>query len=247
MAKCPTTIAHPSLIRVGAHANGDDATLRHGFNGREKIRVICVDDHELIAEGLSAIFELDGRFHLIRALRSADQLLAEVRRLQPNIVLMDIEIPGTDAFAAVTRLHAIAPEVRVIFFSAYVKQAYITSALNCHADGYFSKADDFERLMDSIASSVQSPGQGFLMGDRVRQQCGEDLLPRAPKFRMLTPRELEVLRLIGEGHRRADIASTLVCSVRTVDGHQDHIMRKLGLDTRESLIRFAIREGIAQA
>ncbi len=235
----------PARIALGSQADA-----------RGKLRVICVDDHELIAEGLGAIFDLDGRFHLIAALRSADGLVAEVLRLKPDVVIMDIELPGTDAFTAAERLHVAAPHVGIIFLTAHVKHGYIASAINCHADGYFSKADDFAQLMELIPVAARCKAHGFVVGEHVREHCAPEFLDStlfsgplgkicSTKLQVLTPREIEVLRLIGEGHRRTQIADMLACSVRTVDGHQDHIMRKLRLTTRENLIRLAIREGLA--
>jgi DNA-binding NarL/FixJ family response regulator len=176
------------------------------------IRVLCVDDHAFLVAGLRARFELERDVECVGELESADRLVMEAKRLQPDVVLLDIEMPGPDPFEAVEDLHRALPKVRTVFLSAYVRDHYISAAVNAGAFGYFSKSDDTEEIIDT-----------------------------------LSPREQEVLRMIGRGMTRDAIAGALCRSPKTIDGHREKIMEKLDIHDRGELVRFAIREGLAEA
>lgn len=230
-------------------------------------RVLCVDDHAVLVEGLRALFAINGDIEIIGRLPSAAGLVEEVRRLKPGAVLLDIEMPGPDAFEVADRLKRAHPSVRVIILSAYVRDAYISAAFNAGISGYFCKSDELDDIVQGIREVMRSKPGSFALGPKVRQRCR----PAAERavgvpigaatagalylglgapvtlLESLTPREAEILRLIGKGLSRVQIGAQLSRSVKTIDGHQDRMMKKLGIATRADLMRFAIREGLAQA
>jgi two-component system response regulator NreC len=221
------------------------------------IRLLCVDDHEVLAAGLKAAFAADGMIEVVGWLPSAATLLESAAELKPDVVLLDIEMPGPDAFERADRLRRILPQVRIIFLSAHIREGYIAAAYNCGAHGYFAKGDDLRVIAEGIRTAAHLvAGKGaaheFLMGPKVRERC---LAPRGTHsdatptthLATLSERELEILRLIGKGVSRNGIAKELSRSAKTIDGHQEHIMNKLGIDSRAELMRFAIREGLAEA
>ena len=224
---------------------------RVGKKRDEAIRVLCVDDHALLIEGLKAQFGLDDRVRVVGALASAEGLVERVRELRPDIVLLDIEMPGPDAFEAADRLRRTCPEARVVVLSAHIRDGYLASARRCGASGYFAKSDSLEDIVDGIVRVANSGGAGFVMGPKVRRRFEErgdrgeadGVLP----IQSLTSREVEVLRLIGKGLTRTQIAAELSRSPKTIDGHQSSIIRKLGAEGRADLVRLAIREGFAEA
>jgi DNA-binding NarL/FixJ family response regulator len=216
------------------------------------IRVLCVDDHAFLVAGLRARFELERDVECVGELESADRLLPEARRLQPDVVLLDIEMPGPDPFEAVEDLHRALPKVRTVFLSAYVRDHYISAAVNAGAFGYFSKSDDTEEIIEGIRK-VARHGE-FAFGPKVKARChptsgrkGGELDPPTTKLDTLSPREQEVLRMIGRGMTRDAIAGALCRSPKTIDGHREKIMEKLDIHDRGELVRFAIREGLAEA
>jgi DNA-binding NarL/FixJ family response regulator len=222
------------------------------------IRVLCVDDHAVLIEGLKAHFGIQGRIGIIGRLPSAEHLLEEVARLEPDVVLLDIEMPGPDAFEVADRLRHLHPKTRVIFLSAHVRDGYISAAYKCGASGYFAKSDDLDEIAAGVIRVAQSQSGAFALGPKVQQHCvpAAASAPRregagrsAPSTPLgsLSPREAEVLRLIGKGLSRTEIAAQLSRSAKTIDGHQERIMKKLGVDARADLVRFAIREGLAEA
>ncbi len=256
--------------RGGSAAGAASALARETNPNNPVIRVLCVDDHALLVEGLKAQFSIHGDIAVVGRLPTAAKLIEEVQRLQPDAVLLDIEMPGPDAFEIASRLKHSHPEVRTIFLSAHSRDAFITASFSAGACGYFSKSDDLDDIVEGIRNAVASPPGSFALSPKVRELCRPpastrqptdddalsptdhasmftDAVPPRTLLSSLTGRELEILRLIGKGLSRTQIAAQLSRSAKTVDGHQDRMMRKLGISARADLMRFAIREGLAQA
>jgi len=232
---------------------------------RAMVRCVCVDDHSVLVEGLRAQFAIDGQLRCVAALESAEHLLETVAEHRPDVVVLDIEMPGPDVFEVADRLHHLHPETRFVFLSAHVRDGFLASAYRCGASGYFAKGDDLEEIVDGLKRIARCAEGTFLMGTKVRARCqplkkgpvrssSASAFAKAPSagppstlLDSLTQRELEVLRLIGKGLSRGEIGDELARSPKTIDGHQERIMKKLRLITRAELMRFAIREGLAQA
>jgi len=232
------------------------------------IRVICVDDHAVLIEGLKAQFSLDPSIRCIGTLPTAERLLEEVSRLKPDVVLLDIEMPGPDAFETADRLRHMHPRTRVIILSAHIRDGYIDAAFKCGAWGYFAKSDALPAIVAGIREVVHGREGTFVLGPKVKERCKPIAAPgfgarRSSATRggaaspsdgkpvtplsTLSTREVEVLRLIGKGLSRNQIAEQLSREVKTIDGHQARIMRKLRVESRADLMRLAIREGFAEA
>ena len=215
------------------------------------IRVLCVDDHSFLVEGLAARFELERDLEFVGSLRSAERLVDAAREKRPDIVLLDIEMPGTDPFVAADDLRRAFPEVRTIFLSAYVRDHYISAAVKAGAWGYFSKSEDAAAIVEGIRRVADGE---FAFSPKVQERCRPaagstraGVEPPPTKLDALTAREQEVLRLIGRGMSREEIARTMCRSPKTVDGHREAIMQKLGVHDRGELVRYAIREGLVEA
>jgi len=258
MAKAARATRNHKDANAARSSHAADSAGREDFG----VRVLCVDDHAVLVEGLKAQFAIDGRIGVVGRLESAEKLLEEVSRLRPDVVLLDIEMPGPDAFEMADRLRHMHPKVRVVFLSAHIRDAYITAAYKCGAWGYFAKSDELEAIGEGVMAVARSAAGTFVLGPKVQQRCrplqtgrssGTPQTSQGHKERpttlleSLTDREVEVLRLIGKGLSRGEIAAQLSRSAKTIDGHQDRMMKKLGIDSRAELMRFAIREGIAEA
>ena len=212
--------------------------------------ILCVDDHAFLVDGLKAKFELERGLRCVGRLATAENLVNEVARLQPDIVLLDIEMPGPDPFEAAASIHNRFPETRVIILSAYVRDHYISAAFKAGVWGYFCKSDD----TDEIIQGIRKVSRGeFAFGPNVAKRCRptHGNRPAATnslksKLDILSKREQEVLRLIGRGLSRLDIAKSLSRSPKTVDGHRERIMSKLDIHSTAELVRFAIREGVSE-
>lgn len=216
----------------------------------DRIRILSVDDHPFLFEGLRARLAAEPDLECVGHLGSAANLVQEVKRLQPHVVLLDIAMPGPDPFEALGDLRKRVPEVKTIVLSAYVRDHYVEAATKAGAWGYVSKADSPDLIVEAIRRVVAGE---FVMGTEVAERCkvvreGEAPSPGAPtsKFALLTPREQQILRLIGKGMSRAAIAKTIFRSPKTVDAHRNSIMEKLGFNSRVDLVRYAIREGLVE-
>jgi two-component system response regulator NreC len=214
-------------------------------------RVLCVDDHSFLVDGLKARFALEPSLQFVGRLPSAESLVPEVKRLRPDIVLLDVEMPGPDPFEAADEVRRQCPDTRVVILSAHVRDHYISAALRAGAWGYLSKSDEPAAIVEGIRKADRGE---FAFGPHVAERCqpaprvarGAQKIPKA-KLDALTTREQEVLRLIGRGLSRNQIAQSLCRSAKTVDGHRERIMKKLGIHSGAELVRYAIREGVAEA
>ncbi len=218
---------------------------------KKTIRILCVDDHAFLVEGLIARFALEPDFEIVGRLATAENLVEEAKRTHAQIVLLDIEMPGPDPFDSLAELRRQAEDIKVIMLSAYIRDHYIDSAYKAGAWGYFCKSDEMNALVEGIRKVARGE---FALGPKVQERCqptkrkgSEDHTPPKTKLDTLTPRESEVLRLIGRGMSRIEIANTLSRSPKTIDGHRELIMKKLDIHDRGELVRFAIREGLAEA
>lgn len=255
----------PRVGRDGA----DRAPRRDARSARSHaIRVLCVDDHAVLVEGLKAQFAIDGTIEVVGRLATAARLVEEAQRLRPHVVLLDIEMPGPDAFEMADRLKRACPDIRIIVLSAHIRDAFITASFSAGACAYFAKSDELDDIVRIIHEVVQGRSGTFLLGPKVRERCRPlssgagkgaahdkspddmtDIRSSAPMTLLssLTNREAEILRLIGKGLSRTRIAAQLSRSAKTIDAHQARMMVKLGIAARADLMRFAIREGLAQA
>lgn len=250
--------AEPTVHRARAAGREEmphaaDAARKGGV-ASHAVRVICVDDHAVLVEGLKAQFAIDGGVEVVGRLATAARLVEEVARLRPDAVLLDIEMPGPDAFETADRLRRAHPKVRIIVLSAHVRDAFISASFRAGVCAYFAKSDELEDIVKGIHECIRNTAGTFLLGPKVRERCrpsagGSNAVLGAPMTLLasLTSREAEILRLIGKGLSRTQIAAQLCRSVKTIDGHQERMMRKLGIPARADLMRFAIREGLAQA
>jgi len=209
------------------------------------ISVLCVDDHAFLAEGLRSKIALEADLEFVGWLPDASSLVQEVIERKVDVVTLDIEMPGPDPFEAVTDLNRRCPDARAIMLSAYVRDSYIDAAVEAGAWGYLSKSDDPDHIVQAIRTVV---GGHFAFGPSVERRTPPVAKREKPSSRsqLLTARESQILRMIGRGMSRNEIAKVLFRSSKTVDAHQQSIMKKLEIHDRVELVRYAIREGLVE-
>jgi DNA-binding NarL/FixJ family response regulator len=188
---------------------------------------------------------------LVGELTSADDLVAEAKKHRPDIVLMDVAMPGVDPFAAAADLQRHCPDTKTVFLSAHIRDHYLDAAFRAGAWGYLYKGDDLEDIIQAVKRVAEGEyvfSPRVLERVRVRSVAGRPgERRRSSKLEGLTPTEVQVLRMIGKGMSRTQIAETLHRSVKTVDTHRAAIMKKLGVHDRTELALFAIREGLTNS
>lgn len=209
------------------------------------IKILCVDDHEFIAGGLAARMASEPDLDYVGRLQSAANLSDAIQRLRPDVVLLDLEMPGPPPLEAMTDALRNHPNVAVIVLSGHVRDASIRGALSGGASGYFSKSDATDLIFDGIRR-VAGGGTAYGTDVALRLDAPGGMTKGGTRFDALSPREVEVLRLVGKGMSRADIARALCRSHKTIDAHHTSIMRKLDIHDRAELTRYAIREGLVE-
>jgi DNA-binding NarL/FixJ family response regulator len=215
-----------------------------------RIRVLLVDDHALVRQALAERLAREPDIEIIGLFETADHLAMEAVQLKPDVVVLDIDMPGVGCFEAARDLRESCPDAGVLFLSAFCHDTYVAQALAVGARGYLTKGEPPQALIDAVRAVAAgltrySPDvQKRIVVDEAGACLGQGVLSR---FATLTPRELDVLRYIARGQSQKDIAATMHLSARTVHCHCANLMRKLNVHDRVELARFAIREGLVEA
>lgn len=209
----------------------------------DKIKILVVDDHTIMREGIRALLSINEDFEIVGEASEGRGALEQVRELMPDVVVMDIAMPGMDGLEATRRIRKKNPAVKVLILTQYDNKEYILSAIKAGASGYVPKRALGSELVLAIRAvykgdSFLYPSVAAALIDEYRQQAEGDPYDR------LTAREREVLKLIADGHTSREIAGMLFISVKTVQGHRMKVMGKLKLHNRTELIKYAMRKGL---
>jgi DNA-binding NarL/FixJ family response regulator len=203
------------------------------------IRVLLVDDHRLFLSGVRT--ELEGTFEIVGTASNVDDAIALVRSARPDVVLLDVHMPGGGALAVLAAVHDALPGVRFLALSVSDAADDVIAVVRAGARGYVTKTIGPEELIDAIrrvaeGDAVFSPR---LAGFVLDAFAGEAPQPADPELDQLTAREREVLRLIARGHSYKQVAKRLSISIKTVETHVSAVLRKLQLSSRYELTRWA--------
>jgi len=209
------------------------------------IRVVIVDDHAVVREGLRTYLDLSDEIEVIGEARNGREAVERARALKPDVMLMDLLMPEMDGIAATRGVKEVSPATNVIVLTSFTDDEHIMPALRAGATGYLLKDVSAADLVRAIEGA--NKGQAQLhpeVARRLMEQVSTPPRAEEPPGAALTPRELEVLRLIASGMSNKEIARELVLNERTVKGHVSNILSKLGLADRTQAALYAVREGI---
>ena len=203
----------------------------------KKIRVMLVEDHILMRVGLKTTAEGEPDMEVIAEVADGRQVLENYRRHKPDVVLLDLRLPGMDGIQIIKQLRQEAPEVRIVVLSSYGGGDDITSAIQSGASGYVLKSMPLEQMLQAVRV-VHAGGQYFPreISDRVNQRIQSDI----------SPREIEVLRLIAQGKANKEIGAKLGISEGTVKNHLTNIFTKLGAVDRAQALTIAVKRQLVQ-
>lgn len=214
------------------------------------ITVVMADDQAMVRQPLAAWLRQAGDVKVLAEVSNADEAVTAAIRERPDIVLMDIDMPGLLAFDAVRTIKSRCPRTRVIVLSGFFHDRYIQEALSAEASGYVTKGEPPEVVLSAVRTVA---GGGVYFSPQVQERLVVDstgvhlAAEGATRASTLTSREMEVLRYIARGLSKKDIAAIMHLSVKTVDNHSTSLMSKLNIHDRVELARYAIREGLAEA
>ncbi|MEV6686361.1 response regulator [Streptomyces sp. NPDC051578] len=210
------------------------------------IRVLLVDDHQVVRRGLRTFLEVQEDIEVVGEAADGEEGIARAEELRPDVILMDVKMPGTDGIEALRRLRDLANPARVLVVTSFTEQRTVVPALRAGAAGYVYKDID----PDALAGAVRSVHAGHVL---LQPEVAEALLAQedqpsaSPRAGALTDREREVLSLIADGRANREIARALVLSEKTVKTHVSNILMKLDLSDRTQAALWAVRHGIVEA
>lgn len=212
-----------------------------------KIRLLLVDDHEIVRAGLRMLFLAEPDMTIVGEAGSGQEALRLVAELKPDVVLMDVAMPGMTGIEATRRIKEAYPDTAILALTMYEDEQYFFEMLHAGASGYIPKRAAPDDLVSAIR--VVSTGNVFLYASLAQYLVNEVI--NHPGFgaapddtEALTTREREVLIYIAEGNTNREIAEKLVISPKTVDRHRENIMRKLNMHNRVELVKYAIEKGL---
>jgi two-component system, NarL family, response regulator NreC len=203
------------------------------------IRIVIADDHAVVRSGLRLLLEAEPGFDVVAEAGDVDAARRYVRGHHPNVIVLDLNMPGGSSLDAIPALREEAPETQIVVLTMQEEPAFARQAMAAGAAGYVLKEAADAELVEAVRRAAA--GETYLnpaLGARIAREPP----PGSPDD--LSEREVEVLRLIALGHTNAEIASQLYLSVRTVETHRSHIQQKLRVSSRAELVKYALQRGL---
>lgn len=215
----------------------------------EKIKLILVDDHQLVRTGIANLLAGEIGFEIIGEAADAKELFELLKKSQPDITVLDIALPGMSGIEITKKLHNDYPGIRILILSMHTSEEFIFNAINSGARGYLPKNTSRKELIEAIYAIHR--GEEFfaesisnIILKSYIKKAKSDSPEEENNENLLSKREIEVLKLFAEGMTNQEIADKLFISIRTVESHKNHIMARLELKTTVDLVKFAIRNNI---
>ncbi len=212
----------------------------------EPIKILLADDHAMFRSGIRALLEGESSMEVVGEASSGDEAVDQARRLDPTVVVMDLSMPESDGLEATRRIAALDLDTRVLVLTVHAEEEYLVPVVEAGASGYLTKTSADRDLVEAIRvvarGEVYLPPQAtkLLLQEYKASEQDED----TSRLHKLSSREQEVLALTAEGYSSREIGKKLFISPKTVDTYRSRIMKKLKLNHRSELVRFALRVGL---
>jgi DNA-binding NarL/FixJ family response regulator len=241
--KQPFRPAFPNPYYYGPRLRGWDVS---SAAVRRPIRVVIADDHAVVREGVRQVLANAHEFDVAGEAASADEAVARAAELHPDVIVLDLRMPGGAGVETIRRVRAASPTSRVVIFSMHDDDEYVVESMRAGASGYVSKEAPPSELRDAVRAVER--GEIHTPRPRARKQAVPRPDAPAPGDRLaaLTPREVDVLKNVAAGRTNKEIAARLSIGTRTVESHRESLMQKLGVRHVAGLIRVAIEEGLVE-
>jgi two-component system, NarL family, response regulator NreC len=212
-----------------------------------KIRIVLADDHTLFRQGIRTLIAAEQDMEVVGEASNGSEAVEKAAETRPDVVLMDIGMPGFSSFEATRQIRRNRPETKVLFLTMYDDEDYLVEGMEVGGSAYVLKDSPAPQLVSAIRDIQRG---GSYLSPRMLSQLVDDFrsriksTSRTPRFATLTPREREVLKLLAEGNSTKEIASELNLSVKTVEAHKFNLMRKLDIHNKAQLVQYAIQKKI---
>ena len=208
-------------------------------------RILVADDHPIVRSGLKKVLDAQPDLEVVAEAEDGAEAVKKALAGDVDLAILDVSMPRTTGIQAAEELRKRKPELRLLMLSMYDSEQFLFQSLKAGASGYVLKSDADHHIVEAVRRTMR--GQSFLYPSAVSSLV-KDVVERGDEdFEVLTPRELQVLKLIAEAYSSKEIAKELVISVKTVERHRQNILDKLGMSDRVELTRYAIRRGLIQA
>jgi DNA-binding NarL/FixJ family response regulator len=211
-------------------------------------RILIADDHAIVRSGLKKVLDAKPDMEVVAEAEDGHEAVEKALREDVHLVILDVSMPRKTGIQAAAELHKRKPDLRVLMLSMHDSEQFLFEALKAGASGYVLKSGADTDIVDACRAAMR--GDSYLYPSAVTTLV-RDYVERGGRgeeqFDVLTPRELEVLKLIAEAHTSKQIADALFISIKTVERHRQNILDKLGMSDRVELTRYAIRRGLIQA
>jgi DNA-binding NarL/FixJ family response regulator len=234
-------------IAFNQHLRGTPGRQDAGVKKMPRIKCLLVDDHTLFRQGVRRLLESEGDFEVTGEAADGGEAVEKARELRPDVVLLDITMPGLSSFEAARQIKRNRIETKILFLTMYEDEDYLVQCLEAGASGYVLKDTPSPQLLSAVRDVSKG---GKYVSSRVLGKMVEDFRSRVrstrmrPRLSTLTPRELGILKLLAEGNSVKKIAVILGVSVKTVDSHKFNLMRKVDIHNTPQLVAYAVQKNI---
>lgn len=211
----------------------------------ENIRIMLVDDHVVVRSGLRRLLEQKPGFSVVAEAENGEQAYQEFSDHRPDVVVMDVSMPGMGGLEALRRILTRHPNARIVIYSMHENAAFATQALQSGARAYVAKSGPSDELVQAVIEAAR--GKGYLSPSVAQRIALNTLAGEDDPFKRLSAREFEVFRLLAEGGNVDGIAEMLKISQKTVANYQTLLKQKLGVASPVDLVRLAIRHGVIES
>jgi len=212
----------------------------------KKVRILIVDDHEVVRKGVASIFSRQPGWEVCGEASTGREALAACAQLQPDVIVMDIAMPDMNGLEATRQILKQSPRTEILILSMHDSEQIVGEVFAAGARGYVLKAATSDELIQAVTALAEHK---LFLTSKIGEVVLRGYLDRetASASGQLSPREREIVQMVAEGKSTKEIAATLRVTVKTVETHRSHVMRKLGLHSVTDLVRYAIRNQIIES
>jgi len=207
----------------------------------DSMRLVLVDDHETVRDGLRLLFQTQSDIDVVQHVADGETAIELARTAPPDVVVLDLSMPGMSGLSVATSIRAQAPQVAIVVFTRHTEPAFVAQLLAAGARGYVLKQSRFDELLAAVRAAAR--GESYIDRSLVSPPTGRTPRASPPAPSRVSEREMQVLRLSAVGQSNKQVAAALAIAVKTVEVHKSSAMRKLHLHDRAEMLRFAALKG----